>query len=61
MYPSHQEPSNTWAKVSQKRGRPTHEDEKVQREATQIKKSEYWLRTTASSDRCTALLEEDND
>jgi hypothetical protein len=37
------------------------DEEGIQREAKQIKASEYWLHRTPTSNRHTALLEEDND
>jgi hypothetical protein len=54
VYPSQPEPNNTWTKVSHKRGRPTHEDEEAQREAKEIKESEYLLHPTPTSNRYSA-------
>jgi hypothetical protein len=54
------EPNDIWTKVSYKRSRPTHE-EGTQRKAKHLKESEYWLHPTSTSNRHTALLEEDND
>jgi hypothetical protein len=53
------EPNDTWTKVSYKSS-PTHE-EGTQREAKHVEGSEYWLHRSPTSNRYTALLEEDNN
>jgi hypothetical protein len=56
-FASQQELSN-WTKVSYKRGRSTRDE--TERETKHAEESEHLLNQTSTSDRYTALLEEEN-
>jgi hypothetical protein len=58
MYSSHPEINNNWTQVSYKRGR-SRQDE-TEREAKHTKESEHGLNQTSTSNRYTALLEEES-
>jgi hypothetical protein len=51
--------NDNWTKVSYKRGRPTQRG--TEREAKHAKESEHWLNQTSSSNRYTALLEQESE
>jgi hypothetical protein len=48
-----------WTKVLYKRGRSTQEE--TERENTHTKESEHWLNKSSTSNRCTALQEEERE
>jgi hypothetical protein len=50
--------NNNWTKMSCQRARSTHEE--TQREAKHNKGREHWLNQTSTSNRYTALLEEEH-
>jgi hypothetical protein len=56
---SQPELNDNWTKVLYKRGRSTQEGTK--REAKFAKESEHWLNHTSTSNRYTALLEEESE
>jgi hypothetical protein len=58
MNSSQPELNDNWTKVSYKRGRSTQETE---REAKHTKQSEHWLNQTTTSNRHTALREEESE
>jgi hypothetical protein len=51
--------NDNWTKVSYKRGRSTQEG--TEREAKHAIESEHWLNQTSTSNRYTALLEEESE
>jgi hypothetical protein len=57
MYSFQPELNKNWTKVSYKRGRSTQEE--TEREAKHAKENEHWLNQTSTSNRYTALLEEE--
>jgi hypothetical protein len=55
---SQPEPNNVWTRVSYKRSRPAHEE--FPRDVKYSKESNHWLHPTSTSNRYTALLDEEN-
>jgi hypothetical protein len=52
-------PNNVWTRVSYKRSRPAQEE--FQRDVKYTKESNHWLHPTPTSNRYTALLDEENE
>jgi hypothetical protein len=50
---------NKWTKVSNKRGRPTHE--RAPRQAKLVKESDHWLNPTSTRNRFSALMEDESE
>jgi hypothetical protein len=59
QYHTQPELNHKWAKVSYKRGRSTQDE--TERETKHAKDSEHWLNQTPTSNRYTALLEEESE
>jgi hypothetical protein len=59
MYSSHPELNNNWTKASYKRGRSTQEESEG--ETKHATESECCLNQTSTSNRYTALLEEESE
>jgi hypothetical protein len=56
---SQPELNDNWTKVAYKRGRSTQQG--TEKEAKHAKQSEYWLNQTSTSNRYTALLDEESE
>jgi hypothetical protein len=58
-FPCQPELSNNWTKISNKRGKSTQDE--TERQTKHTKESEHWLNQTFTSNRYTALLEEESE